>query len=262
MKISREWLSMISLTALSIWRTRRIKCQFVRILLVMDFPNNLRSIFPPAKMSNGSYRFYRNFLIFNIVHLHKFQIKIVLKYRVYLELIDILYVFQKLEDFARNPIFLLLWNYRSYNTLWRKNSISDLSKNLSKLTRCEISWRVESANVRKLFADFEAARKRLCLIDLVVRLQSNGKYEDVFDSCQTNPAASILFANQSGRMKVLRKKKKKKRESWFFVFYFSVCWKWDFFSITVRIFSIARKKNSFVYSQERFYKYREHLFSK
>lgn len=37
-----------------------------------------------------------------------------------------------------------------------KNSISNLSKNLSKLARCKISWRVESANVRKLFASFES----------------------------------------------------------------------------------------------------------
>jgi len=93
-----------------------------------------------------------------------------------------------------------------------KNSISTLSKNLSKLVRCEI-LKSRECECQETFYEFRITRKRLSVIDLAVRLQSNGKYEDASDSCQTNPSLRPFYSPINPVERNPSKKMEKKRES-------------------------------------------------
>lgn len=106
-----------------------------------------------------------------------------------------------------------------------KNSISNLSKNLSKLARCKISWRVESANVRKLFASFESRGSDYLWSISLFDYKAMENTKTLLTAVRRIPRC-VHFTRQSIRSNESLSKKmgKKKRESWFFAFYFSdVC---------------------------------------
>lgn len=162
-------------------------------------------------------------------------------YRVYLKLINrygfLIYLFQKLEDFW-NTIFLLLGNYRSCNTPWRKNSISDLSK----LTRCEVSWRVESANVRKLLASFESHERDYVWLISLFDYKAMENTKTLLTAVRRIPLRPFYSPINPAKRQSFEKKGKKNANPDFSHFIFPTFVKMRFFSITVRIFSIAGKK--------------------
>lgn len=175
--------------------------------------------------------FYRNFLIFtSYIFISELQIKIPLKYKVshkvYLELINRYGLFSHLFGLQawRSCAKYSLSSTRKYilgrNKKFYFKSIKESIKISSLRDILESRVRM-SGNFLRVSNHAEASICDRSRCSITKQWKIRRRFWQLSDE---SLATSILFANQSGRTKVLRKKGGKKRESWFFAFYFSdVC---------------------------------------